>query len=90
MNHAIKNIGLLSEEFFPYQFRQVHIFEFPHTKLLLNLFPTPFLFSEAIGFIYDVSEDTDIDNAFHVTSHEVAHQWWGASGFVAPTVRVQL
>ena len=78
MNKAIKKtLAYCQKNFSPYQFRQVRILEFPRYETFAQSFPNTIPFSEAIGFIYDVSKDTDIDNAFYVTSHEVAHQWWG-------------
>jgi ABC-2 type transport system permease protein len=34
-------------------------------------------YSEAIGFIADLRDPATVDEVWHVTAHEVAHQWWG-------------
>jgi aminopeptidase N len=33
-------------------------------------------YSEAIGFIADLSNPDDIDSVFYVVAHEMGHQWW--------------
>src|SRR6185312_700201 len=33
-------------------------------------------FSESIGFIADLRDQSKIDYVYYVTAHEVAHQWW--------------
>lgn len=68
-----------SENFSPYQHRQVRIIEFPRTGgTFAQSFPNTIPFSEGIGFIADVDEEDDkgVDYPFTVTVHEVAHQWW--------------
>lgn len=78
MNDAIKKtLDYCQQNFSPYQFHQVRIIEFPKYATFAQSFPNTIPFSEAIGFIYHVENEDDIDNAFYVTSHEVAHQWWG-------------
>lgn len=74
-----KSLDYYTENFSPYQHKQVRIIEFPRTgggfaQSFANTIP----FSEDIGFIADVNEkDPDaVDYPFSVTSHEVAHQWW--------------
>ncbi len=64
--------------FSPYQYRQVRILEFPRYATFAQAFPNTVPYSEAIGFILRASDkDEDLDMPFFVTSHEVAHQWWG-------------
>lgn len=78
MNQAIrKTLDYCQKNFSPYQFHQVRIIEFPRYASFAQSFPNTIPFSESIGFIYHVEKEDDIDNAFYVTSHEVAHQWWG-------------
>lgn len=74
-----KSLNYYTENFSPYQHKQVRIIEFPRTgggfaQSFANTIP----FSEAIGFIASVDdEDQDaVDYPFAVTAHEVAHQWW--------------
>lgn len=74
-----KSLDYYTENFSPYQHRQVRIIEFPRTgggfaQSFANTIP----FSEAIGFIAKVDDEDDdgIDYPFAITAHEVAHQWW--------------
>lgn len=64
--------------FSPYQHKQVRIMEFPRYSSFAQSFANTIPFSEGIGFIQKINdEDDDVDMPFYVTSHEVAHQWWG-------------
>lgn len=68
-----------SENFSPYQHKQLRIIEFPRTGGgFAQSFPNTIPFSEAIGFIADVDDTDDggVDYPFAITVHEVAHQWW--------------
>jgi aminopeptidase N len=73
-----KAIEYCSDNFSPYQYRQMRIIEFPVTSgRFATSFPNTVPWSEGIGFIARVEEDTDIDYVFYVGAHEIAHQWWG-------------
>ena len=79
MIKAIKrSLDYYTENFSPYQHKQVRILEFPRYASFAQSFPNTIPYSEAIGFIAQVEEDDedDIDYPFYVTAHEVAHQWW--------------
>ncbi|MEZ4773310.1 MAG: M1 family aminopeptidase [Bacteroidia bacterium] len=65
-----------STHFSPYQFRQMRILEFPRYGTFAQSYANTVPFSEGIGFIMDIKED-DVDMAYYVTAHEMAHQWWG-------------
>lgn len=67
-----------SQNFSPYQHRQVRILEFPGYDSFAQSFPNTIPFSESIGFIADVDDkdEEDVDYPFYITAHEVAHQWW--------------
>jgi ABC-2 type transport system permease protein len=62
----------------PYQYRQFRIIEFPRYATFAQSFPNTVPYSEGIGFIARVREDSkdDIDYPYYVTAHEIAHQWW--------------
>ncbi len=66
-----------SDNFSPYQHKQLRIIEFPGASFAQS-FPNTIPFSENIGFIADVddSDEGGVDYPFAVTAHEVAHQWW--------------
>ncbi|MCH8316957.1 MAG: hypothetical protein IIA88_00440 [Bacteroidetes bacterium] len=78
MIKAIKrSLDYYTENFSPYQHKQVRILEFPRYASFAQSFPNTIPYSEAIGFIALVEDDEDdIDYPFYVTAHEVAHQWW--------------
>jgi ABC-2 type transport system permease protein len=66
------------ENFSPFQFKQMRIMEFPRYATFAQSFANTVPFSEGIGFIQRVEDpDKDLDMAYYVTAHEVAHQWWG-------------
>ncbi|MEQ9279994.1 MAG: M1 family aminopeptidase [Balneola sp.] len=74
-----RSLDYYTEEFSPYQHKQVRIIEFPRTgggfaQSFANTIP----YSEAIGFIAEVDEENEdgVDYPFSITAHEVAHQWW--------------
>jgi hypothetical protein len=66
-----------STNFSPYQYEQMRIVEFPRYAEFAQSFPGTVPFSEAIGFVLDIDDDKDVDMAFYVTAHEMAHQWFG-------------
>ncbi|MCH3881991.1 MULTISPECIES: ABC transporter permease/M1 family aminopeptidase [Tenacibaculum] len=68
-----------SNNFSPYQHKQVRIIEFPRTGgSFAQSFPNTIPFSEAVGFIADVddSDEGGVDYPFAITVHELAHQWF--------------
>ncbi|TWB40012.1 ABC transporter permease/M1 family aminopeptidase [Nitrospirillum viridazoti] len=66
-----------SQNFGPYQHRQLRVLEFPDYSRFAQSFPNTVPYSEGIGFVSDLRDKTKIDPVFYVTAHEVAHQWWG-------------
>lgn len=77
MMEAMKHsLTYYSDNFSPYQHRQMRILEFPRYATFAQSFANTVPFSEAIGFILNIGED-DVDMAYYVTAHEMAHQWWG-------------
>ncbi len=78
MIHGVKrSLEYFSENFGPYQHRQLRIVEFPrYARFALSL-PNTIPFAESLGFIARIRDQRDIDYVFYVTAHEVAHQWWG-------------
>jgi len=71
-----KSLEYYTENFGPYQHRQVRIVEFPRYATFAQSLPNTIPYSEAVGFIARVESADDIDYPFYVTAHEVAHQWW--------------
>jgi len=66
-----------STNFSPYQYEQMRIMEFPRYAEFAQSYPGTVPFSEAIGFVLDIDDEEDVDMAFYVTAHELAHQWFG-------------
>jgi hypothetical protein len=70
------SLDYYSTHFSPYQYEQLRIMEFPRYAEFAQSFPGTVPFSEAIGFVLDIDDETDVDMAFYVTAHEIAHQWF--------------
>ncbi|MEZ5040216.1 MAG: M1 family aminopeptidase [Saprospiraceae bacterium] len=78
MMEAMKmSFDYFSTYFSPYQYKQMRIMEFPRYASFAQSFPNTVPFSEAMGFMLNIKEEKDVDMAFYVTAHELAHQWWG-------------
>ncbi|WP_178985401.1 ABC transporter permease/M1 family aminopeptidase [Winogradskyella helgolandensis] len=71
------SLAYFSHNFSPYQYEQLRIMEFPRYAEFAQSFPGTIPFSEAIGFVLDIDDKKDVDMAFYVTAHEIAHQWFG-------------
>ena len=70
-------LAYYEKNYSPYQFKQYRIMEFPRYRSFAQSFPNTVPFSESIGFIDRTEKPEDIDFAYFVTAHELAHQWWG-------------
>ena len=71
------SLSYFSEQFTPYQYDHLRIMEFPRYEQYAQSFPGVIPFSESMGFVLDIDDTTDVDMAFYITAHEVAHQWFG-------------
>ncbi len=71
------SMDYFSENYGPYQYRQMRILEFPRYSTFAQSFPNTVPFAESFGWVGDFSDPEDLDYVYTVTSHEVAHQWWG-------------
>ena len=69
-------LAYFSDAFSPYQYRQFRILEFPRYESFAQSFPNTIPYSEAIGFVADLTDPASIDYVYYVTAHEAAHQWW--------------
>lgn len=76
MDAMKRSLSYYSENFSPFQFRQMRIMEFPRYASFAQSFANTVPFSEGLGFLQDAKKN-DVDATFYVTAHEVAHQWWG-------------
>ncbi len=77
VNGVKKSMDYFSENYGPYQYRQMRILEFPRYATFAQSFPNTVPFAESFGWVGDFSDPEDLDYVFTVTAHEVAHQWWG-------------
>jgi aminopeptidase N len=78
MNTAMKaSLDYFTQNFSPFQFRQVRILEFPDYAKFAQSFANTIPYSEGIGFIADYRDPEKIDMVTYITAHEIAHQWWG-------------
>jgi ABC-2 type transport system permease protein len=71
------SLDYYSKNFSHYQYQQLRIVEFPRYRAFAQSLPGIIPFSEALGFVMNINDKKDVDMAFYVTAHEVAHQWWG-------------
>ncbi len=71
------SLEYFSNNFSPYQYRQMRVLEFPAYSPFAQSFPNTVPWSEGLGFIADLRDPETIDYVFYVGAHEVAHQWWG-------------
>lgn len=79
-----RTVDYCARSFSPFQHDQIRIVEFPRYAQFAQSYAGTIPFSEGLGFILDVDSKRDIDVPFFVTSHEVAHQWWGHQICSAP------
>ncbi len=78
MMQGMKNaLTYFSENFGPYQYKQMRILEYPRYTSNAQSFANTVPFSEGIGFMTKVEKDENVDVPYFVTAHEMAHQWWG-------------
>lgn len=66
-----------SKNFLEYPHSVIRVIEFPAYANFAQSFATTIPYSEDFGFAADFSKADSYNYAFRITSHEVAHQWWG-------------
>jgi hypothetical protein len=76
------SLAYYSEQFGPYQYRELRVVEFPRYASFARAHPHTIAFSEGSAFLTRI-DSGDVDRTFFVVAHETAHQWWG--GQVIPT-----
>jgi hypothetical protein len=70
------SLSYFSQQFGPYQFRELRIVEFPRYTSNATAHPHTIAFSEGGAFLTRV-DSGEVDRTFFVVAHETAHQWWG-------------
>ena len=77
MLSAIHNsLAYYTTNYGPYAHKEARIIEFPRVARFAQAFPGTMPYSEAIGFIANLSKPDDIDMVYYVVAHEMGHQWW--------------
>src|ERR1700722_19057545 len=71
-----KSLEYYIANFGPYAHKEARIIEFPRVARFAQAFPGTMPYSEAIGFIANLSKPDDIDMVYYVVAHEMGHQWW--------------
>jgi ABC-2 type transport system permease protein len=84
MRSMRSSLAYYSEQFGPYQYRELRVVELPRYPMNPSgrAHPHTIIYSEGGAFLTRV-DSGEIDRAFFVVAHETAHQWWG--GQVMPT-----
>ncbi len=77
MKSMRQSLDYFSSNFSAYQYKHLRIMEYPRYAAFAQSLPGTISFSEALGFVFHIRDETDVDMAFYITAHEVAHQWWG-------------
>jgi ABC-2 type transport system permease protein len=65
-----------TKHFGPYYHKQARIIEFPRYSSFAQAFPGTMPYSESIGFITNLEDESDNNIVNAVIAHEMAHQWW--------------
>lgn len=72
-----KSIAYYSRNFGKYMHTEARIIEFPQFSGFAQAFPGTMPYSEGIGFTSNLVKNLeDVNEIFHIVSHEMAHQWW--------------
>ncbi len=71
-----RSLKYYTENFGPYFHKQCRIIEFPRYGSFAQAFPGTMPYSESIGFITDMEDETENNIVDAVIAHEMAHQWW--------------
>ena len=77
LNGMKASLTYFDANFSPYQYDYLRIMETPRYADFAQSLPGTITFSEALGFVLDIDDSKDVDMAFYITAHEVAHQWFG-------------
>ncbi|RZS99140.1 ABC transporter permease/M1 family aminopeptidase [Aquimarina brevivitae] len=81
IHHMIEGVRVAleycSKNFYEYPNSVIRIVEFPAFSTFAQSFVTTIPYSEDFGFAANFDKAEDFNYAFRVTTHEVAHQWWG-------------
>ncbi|WP_179354228.1 M1 family aminopeptidase [Winogradskyella vidalii] len=71
-----RSLVYYTENFGPYFHKQCRIIEFPRYASFAQAFPGTMPYSEAIGFVVNLEDETGNNVVDAVIAHEMGHQWW--------------
>lgn len=71
-----RSLDYYTENFGPYYHKQCRIVEFPRYASFAQAFPGTMPYSEAIGFVINLEDETKNNVVDAVIAHEMGHQWW--------------
>jgi ABC-2 type transport system permease protein len=71
-----RSLKYYTQNFGPYYHKQCRIIEFPRYGSFAQAFPGTMPYSEAIGFVINLENETENNIVDAVIAHEMAHQWW--------------
>lgn len=74
---AQASLEYFSQRFGPYPYRQLRLIEYPTDGNSLHAYPINVSYQEGFSLFNPEADPRDIDFAFAVVAHEMAHQWWG-------------
>lgn len=72
-----RSLAYYTKNFGPYYHKQCRIAEFPRYASFAQAFPGTMPYSEAIGFVINLEDETKNNVVDAVIAHEMSHQWWG-------------
>jgi hypothetical protein len=71
-----RSLAYYTKNFGPYFHKQCRIVEFPRYASFAQAFPGTMPYSEAIGFVINLEDETENNVVDAVIAHEMGHQWW--------------
>lgn len=71
-----RSLAYYTKNFGPYFHKQCRIIEFPRYASFAQAFPGTMPYSEAIGFVVNLEDETENNVVDAVIAHEMGHQWW--------------
>ncbi len=71
-----RSLAYFTKNFGPYFHKQCRIIEFPRYASFAQAFPGTMPYSEAIGFVINLEDETENNVVDAVIAHEMGHQWW--------------
>ena len=74
---VVESLEYYTRLFGPYPHRVLRVVEHPGDDMVAHASPTNISFQEPASLLNPAADTRNIDLAFAVMAHEVAHSWWG-------------